>query len=390
MMALGATHGAAAAAPCVRRCRAEFPRQVVCRAHDRWKTASSSSSSSRDCESITRSSDGVAKAAAATAAALALSLLSCAPALAGGYGTGLGYFQDLERERAISEEAVTLSSRDSRRANKPFSGGFFGDQSKNDRQANRRGIPLSLGSSDELLDDSAVTYSDPGFEPGRESAKWWQNAPREKWARAVFQWSFIIFVVANVRKSRNQGSAVTKRLGLTGKAGKALIGTRWKLTLDIGRERGTWMPPEWGASGRRILCPVAVELREGGVLECVGVGAFLPMTLSPGTWRLEGDALKFSVGMSGMRRGDIELPNDLLHFRTAAWGRTVASRGNLLLLQTRFGFRKEWRMVGAFKAEPLQEGDDLSGDEQDLYEQNKKRVVSDLGAMRVKERKDQL
>jgi hypothetical protein len=105
---------------------------------------------------------------------------------------------------------------------------------------------------------------------------------------------------------------------------------------------------------------------------------------------LEGDALKFSVGMSGMRRGDIELPNDLLHFRTAAWGRTVASRGNLLLLQTRFGFRKEWRMVGAFKAEPLQEGDDLSGDEQDLYEQNKKRVVSDLGAMRVKERKDQL
>ena len=77
------------------------------------------------------------------------------------------------------------------------------------------------------------------------------------------------------------------------------------------------------------------------------------MTVSAGKWRLEGDALKFDVKTSGMAKGDVTLPEDSLHFRTAAWGGTMASRGNLMLLQTRFGFRREWRMVGVFKAEPL-------------------------------------
>ena len=57
------------------------------------------------------------------------------------------------------------------------------------------------------------------------------------------------------------------------------------------------------------------------------------------------------------------------------------------LLQTRFGFRKEWRMAGVFKVEPLRDGDDLSGDEEDLYEENMRKVVKELGAMRVSERK---
>lgn len=104
------------------------------------------------------------------------------------------------------------------------------------------------------------------------------------------------------------------------------MGTRWRLTLDIGREPGTWMPPSWGASGRRLLLPIAVELGEDGAVEPLAVGAFLPMTISEGTWRLEGDALKFDVRMSGMKRGDIDLPEDRLHFRTAAWGGTMVGR----------------------------------------------------------------
>ena len=41
----------------------------------------------------------------------------------------------------------------------------------------------------------------------------------------------------------------------------------------------------------------------------------------------------------------------------------MASKGNLMLLQTRFGFRREWRMVGVFKAEPLTtNGDGKDGD----------------------------
>jgi hypothetical protein len=55
-------------------------------------------------------------------------------------------------------------------------------------------------------------------------------------------------------------------------------------------------------------CVAAVRLEEGGALEPLAVGAFLPMTITQGTWRLEGDALKFDVKMSGMTRGDIELP----------------------------------------------------------------------------------
>ena len=171
------------------------------------------------------------------------------------------------------------------------------------------------------------------------------------------------------------------------------MGTRWKLTLDIGREPGTWMPPSWGSSGRRILLPIAVQLNEGGAVEPLAVGAFLPMTITEGTWRLEGDALKFDVKMSGMTRGDIELPEDSLHFRTAAWGGTMASKGRLLLLQTRFGFRREWRMVGVFKSEPLEDdngdgdgdGDGDGGDEDDdLYSANAKKI--NVPPMRVTER----
>ena len=45
---------------------------------------------------------------------------------------------------------------------------------------------------------------------------------------------------------------------------------RWILTMDIGRERNTWMDPKWAASGRRVQVPLALEFRAGGLLEvCV-------------------------------------------------------------------------------------------------------------------------
>ena len=186
---------------------------------------------------------------------------------------------------------------------------------------------------------------------------------------------------------------MTKRLGLEGSASTALVGTRWRLNLDIGRERGTWMPPEWGASGFRVLLPIAVELKENGVVEPIAIGGFAPTSIAAGSWRLEGDALKFDVKTSGMERGDISLPSDSLHFRTAAWGGTMASKGNLMLLQTRFGFRREWRMVGVFKAEPLttngdgKDGDGEDGDgDGDDGENNAERKVL-LDSMRVTSRR---
>ena len=314
-----------------------------------------------------------------------------APAAAlGEYGSGLGYFQRLEAERAISEEPVPLSRRSERRASSPPAGA----------SANAtRGIPLSLGADDDDVAESNVAYTEPDFsdavssfgDPRRDPSLEEVRASRLR--RAAFQWSVIAAVAYNAYRARTRGSDVTKRLGLEGKAATQLAGTRWRLTLDIGRERGTWMPPEWGASGFRVILPMAVELGANGVVTPIAIGGFAPMTVSAGKWRLEGDALKFDVKTSGMAKGDVTLPEDSLHFRTAAWGGTMASRGNLMLLQTRFGFRREWRMVGVFKAEPLLdddeddddrkggEGGEGGGDE----ESRERRVL--LESMRVTERK---
>jgi|TARA_B110000003_G_scaffold1143_1_gene1204 hypothetical protein len=147
-----------------------------------------------------------------------------------------------------------------------------------------------------------------------------------------------------------------------------------------------------GASGFRVLLPIAVELKENGVVEPIAIGGFAPTSIAAGSWRLEGDALKFDVKTSGMERGDISLPSDSLHFRTAAWGGTMASKGNLMLLQTRFGFRREWRMVGVFKAEPLttngdgKDGEDGDGDGDGDGENNAERKVL-LDSMRVTSRR---
>lgn len=33
-----------------------------------------------------------------------------------------------------------------------------------------------------------------------------------------------------------------------------LEGTRWRIDIDFGREKGTWMPPQYGAGGERFEC----------------------------------------------------------------------------------------------------------------------------------------
>ena len=95
--------------------------------------------------------------AAAACAAVVLAVAGVDPAHAAPYGSGLGYFEALERERAVSEEAVSNSARDERRANNPASsimgmGGFGGRQ-----QAPARGIPLSLGAGDAAGGDVEYT-----------------------------------------------------------------------------------------------------------------------------------------------------------------------------------------------------------------------------------------
>lgn len=40
---------------------------------------------------------------------------------------------------------------------------------------------------------------------------------------------------------------------------KLIDNTRWRLSLNIGRERGTWMPKDWGVSGERLYVNLEIE-----------------------------------------------------------------------------------------------------------------------------------
>ena len=135
------------------------------------------------------------------------------------------------------------------------------------------------------------------------------------------------------------------------------MGTKWRVMADVGRESGTWMPPNWAASGMRLVLPVAVEFKEGGLVEPIATGAFTPTTFAPGTWRIEGDTLRFNLKMvGGLSRGDIVFDEEPLFFKTLVWGDKIsANRGRLLVKQTRFFIRREWRSVGTFKVERVDE-----------------------------------
>ena len=46
----------------------------------------------------------------------------------------------------------------------------------------------------------------------------------------------------------------------------ALVGTKTKLKVDIGREKGTWMPSDWASSGARLQVNVEVEFTNDAVV----------------------------------------------------------------------------------------------------------------------------
>lgn len=73
-------------------------------------------------------------------------------------------------------------------------------------------------------------------------------------------------------------------------AGAPLIGSHWKIQMNVGREKGTWMPNTWGASGDRLLLNLELRLDSD------------PM---PTRDALYGDAQKFST--AAIVNGDVTL-----------------------------------------------------------------------------------
>lgn len=225
--------------------------------------------------------------------------------------------------------------------------------STGERLESAKGIPINLRSSEDDMDENEmnVLYTTP---PEAEPAEAKSGVDVRRWASAAFQWGFIGAVAYSAWSAQRRSDVVTKRLGLGGIAASALIGTSWRVTADIGRENGTWMPPNWGASGVRLIVPLAITFKANGVAEVIATGAFAPMKFGEGSWSIDGDTLRFNFPMTApTKRGDIEFGEEKLYFKTQAWANQMSTKGRLLVNQTRFGFRREWRSVGVFKSEPL-------------------------------------
>jgi hypothetical protein len=160
-----------------------------------------------------------------------------------------------------------------------------------------------------------------------------------------------------------------------GIASAALVGTTYRLELDIGQEKGTWMPPAWGRSGARARAAPVVRFEAGGALRLVGGGAWDHLTVdwleedgAVGGWSVEGERAAFHLRHGGVARGDVELEAGELHGTAGAWGELLQRRGTLTIKQRKFGWlpflpapRDASFIVGVFTATREDEPPDGDG-----------------------------
>ncbi|EOD29627.1 hypothetical protein EMIHUDRAFT_233702 [Emiliania huxleyi CCMP1516] len=159
-----------------------------------------------------------------------------------------------------------------------------------------------------------------------------------------------------------------------------LSGTRWTLSLDVGAERGTWMPPTWGRSGARATPRVRVEFAEDGELRILETGPYDRVTVSwagAGRWTQPAgrEKAEFWLPHTGLARDDVVLEAGRLHFSAPAWGAQLSRRGGTTILDacqlavsdehaeplpsgfTRCSGTEGSFIVGTFRAARLEEDD---------------------------------
>ena len=147
--------------------------------------------------------------------------------------------------------------------------------------------------------------------------------------------------------------------------GASLVGTTYALEMDIGAERGSWMPPSWGRSGARARPTATIAFCEGGLLEVRETGYFDgPMIKfeAEGSWTEKGGRVQFRLPHGGLARNDVTLDAGELCFSAACWGPQLARRGGLTIKQRKMGFlpflptlTPASFMVGTFTAKPAVE-----------------------------------
>ena len=130
----------------------------------------------------------------------------------------------------------------------------------------------------------------------------------------------------------------------------SLIDARYALSIDVGQERGTWMPPAWGRSGTRARASPVVQFESDGRLRLVGSGAWDHLTIAwqtqddsafddvVGEWAVDNDKLSFWLEHGGVSRDDVLLEPGRIFGTCGAWGNLLQRRGTLTIKQRKFGW----------------------------------------------------
>lgn len=126
------------------------------------------------------------------------------------------------------------------------------------------------------------------------------------------------------------------------------------------------MDARWGNSGQRVKAAIAISLLPDGRVEILndyplGLMRQLPDAEGLG-WTVTGkfpqERLKFVLEHSGISRDetgcDVDLPAGKLYFSITTLGKALSQKGGgLSIEQFRFFIRRERRIVGIFRADPL-------------------------------------
>ena len=137
------------------------------------------------------------------------------------------------------------------------------DDSENKSAAPKSsGFPLSLVLLGLIALRSFLQLFGPTEIPGNFLVG--DGRPAIDWIGTAFDVFFVGYGIQNIGQQTgilSSGSSPAPSLSspdvsTTGTVEAALVGTECRATLDIGREPGTWMDEEWGASGARFLLPV--------------------------------------------------------------------------------------------------------------------------------------
>lgn len=150
-----------------------------------------------------------------------------------------------------------------------------------------------------------------------------------------------LLVSQPVVRAYTAASRVSPVSVLEEQAENGLIGTRWKLMLDVGQERGSWMPPAWGRSGDRARAQIVVSFESSGELRVLETGVYDARVVQwdgPGGWELKGEFVTFWLPHNGFRRSDVELKPARLYFSSQCWGSILSKRGILAIKERKLGW----------------------------------------------------